>query len=112
MDIFKTFSNCLQKKAYNPSDGFNSFMFCRYLGNSPQTIQYGNAINCLYKYLDDASQYEFVKGLRTPSFIRWIKVPKEPDTKELQEISQKYDISLEKAKDYLEILKCKTLTNS
>ena len=47
-NIFEQFTNCLKDKDYNESLGFNSFMFCRFLGSSPNTLQLANAINILY----------------------------------------------------------------
>lgn len=96
-NIFNTFSNCLKQFQYNPDDEFNSFMFCRYLSNSPKTIKAAQVINIYYNQMDNQIQYEFIKNLNPPRFIRWISIPKEPD---YQEIMEKYNISKEKARDY------------
>lgn len=105
MNIFKTFGNCLKGQAYNPSDGFDSFMFCRYLGMDKQTINLAQVINVYYNQLDNDSQYEFVRSLKTPYYIKWIKTDKQEETNEILEISKKYKISIQKAKDYKECLK-------
>lgn len=100
-NIFNTFSNCLKQYKYNPEDEFNSFMFCRYLSNSPKTIKAAQVINIYYNQMDNQTQYEFVKGLNPPRFIKWISIPKEPD---LTNLVEKYNISKEKARDYNSIL--------
>ena len=106
MNIFKTFGNALNGRAYNPEDGFDSFMFCRYLSHSPQTIQYAQALNLYYNQLDDESQYEFIRALRTPGYIKWIKNDSEKsEDSEIAELVKKYKISKTKAKDYLECIK-------
>lgn len=108
-DIFDGFSACLDGKAY-PENGINSFMFCRYLGNSQQMLQYANFINCRYGELDERSQYAFIQAIKTkPKFIRWIKTQKitGANSKEYEVLIEKYKISERKAQDYLKILKLK-----
>lgn len=103
MNIFKTFSNCLQNKSWSLNEGFSSFMFCRYLSMSRETIKYAEALN-IHSNMDDETQYEFIKGLKKPHYIRWIQIPKNEPTEFEKELSEKYNISLKKAKEYADCI--------
>lgn len=103
MNIFKTFSNCLQSKSYTLNEGFDSFMFCRYLSMHKDTIAYAQILNQFYRCMDDEIQYEFVKNLKKPSFIKWIKYTKDStkvDDSEISYLMEKYEISKKKALEY------------
>lgn len=110
-DMFKGFSACLQGKAY-PENGINSFMFCRYLGNSQAMLEYANFINCRYNELSEKSQFAFIQSIKgKPKFIRWIQTPKVTNAKpeEYDALIKKYNISERKAQDYLKILRSNKL---
>lgn len=109
-NIFITFNDCLAGRAFNPDNGFDGFMFCRYLGNSPKMIHYANFLNCYN--LDDYTQYRFIQAIKNrPYSIKWIQVPKDKDNNRketevlYEEYMRKYNISRQKANDYLRILK-------
>ena len=109
MNIFKTFSNCLQSKSFSLNEGFDSFMFCRYLGMNKQTLPYAQILNQYYKYMDDETQYEFVKNLKKPSFIKWISYKSkntiDGNTEELVlKYMQKYNLSRKRAQEYAELI--------
>lgn len=101
-DIFKQFNGCLKKHEFDPNLGFNSFMFCRWLSGNPKTLMFSNIINYYYKYLDDKTQFDFIKNITNLKFIKYpsFKLNK-PD---ISEIQSKYKINEEKALEYLEIL--------
>ncbi|UZV40485.1 DNA polymerase clamp loader subunit A [Campylobacter phage vB_CjeM_WX1] len=102
-NIFEQFTNCLKDKDYNESLGFNSFMFCRFLGSSPSTLQLANVINILYKSLPDEAQYNLVRYTKNkPKFIRFAKALTESES--IKEIQLKYKVNKEVAKLYASIL--------
>ena len=102
-NIFEQFTNCLKDKDYNESLGFNSFMFCRFLGSSPNTLQLANAINILYKNLPDNAQYDLVRYTKNkPKFIKFTKAISEPES--IKNIQLKYKVKKETAKLYSSIL--------
>ena len=107
MNIFKTFSNCLQSKSYSLNEGFDSFMFCRYLSMNKQTLPYAQILNQYYRNLDDESQYEFIKNLKKPSFIKWISYKSKNNENLSQDKISKYmelyGISKRKAIEYAEL---------
>lgn len=107
-NIFNTFQDCLAGRVFPENQEFNSFMFCRYLGNSPKMIFYANFLNC-YE-IPNKSQYKFIQSIKNkPYSIKWIKIPKQEtkdlENKDYEKIMQKYKISYSKAYDYLKILK-------
>ena len=105
MNIFKTFSNCLQSKSYTLNEGFDSFMFCRYLSMHKDTIAYAQILNQYYRCMDEGTQYEFVKNLKKPSYIRWIKYTKDSTKVEeslILQLMERYEISKKKAQEYAE----------
>lgn len=102
-NIFEQFQNCLNNKDYNETIGLNSFMFCRYLGSNPQTLQMANTINILYKTIPEKSQYDFIRYIpKKPKFIRFIGASKEQD--DLKSIMEKYKVNSDAAKEYKQIL--------
>lgn len=105
-NIFEQFNNCLKNKDYQESLGFNSFMFCRFLSSSPQTLQLANILNQLYKNLDDKSQYNIVRYIpNKPSFIKFINKDVNVNNPEIERIINKYKVNREKAIEYLKDLK-------
>lgn len=102
-NIFEQFTNCLKDKDYNESLGFNSFMFCRFLGSSPNTLQLANTINILYKNLPDNAQYNLVRYVKNkPKFIKFTKA--ESESESIKNIQLKYKVNKETAKLYSSIL--------
>jgi len=103
-NIFQQFSNCLNNKPYDESIGFSSFMFCRYLSFSPQTIHSANNLNYYYN-IPDQLQYEYIRNSPHPKFIRWIGTNKKiPSNDELDRIQRKYKCNTQIALDYYDIL--------
>lgn len=101
-NIFEQFTNCLRNKDYQEPLGFNSFIFCRFLGSSPKTLKAANTINMFYKNLNDESQYNFVRHIESkPTFIRFLKADIQEDDEQVNILVKKYNISKEKAREYL-----------
>ena len=107
-NIFEQFNNCLKNKDYQESLGFNSFMFCRFLGSSPKTLKQANLINMLYKNLNDKTQYDIIRfSPNKPTFIKFLGQNPKENQQNVEELIHKYKISKEKALEYLEILNLK-----
>ena len=107
-NIFEQFNNCLKNKDYQESLGFNSFMFCRFLGSSPKTLKQANLINMLYKNLNDKTQYDIIRfSPNKPTFIKFLSQNPKENQQNVEELIHKYKISKEKALEYLEILNLK-----
>ena len=104
--MFKVFNDCIRGNAWDSESKLNSFMFCRFLASSPQTIFYANFINCRYRELPDEAQYKFIQSIKNkPKYIQYVAAPKTGATPEdYDDIMARYDISPNKAREYLEIL--------
>ena len=100
--MFRNFNNCLHNKDFDKSLPFNSFMFCRYFSFNSQALKYANFLNTYYN-LDPEIQYEFIRNLPKPKYIKWIPIS---NTKldSINEICKKYKVSEFKAIEYLNIL--------
>ena len=100
--MFRNFNNCLHNKSFDKSLPFNSFMFCRYFSFNSQTLKYANFLNTYYN-LDPEVQYEFIRNLPKPKYIKWVPIS---NTKldSISDVCKKYKISESKAIEYLSIL--------
>lgn len=114
MNIFKQMSECLNTNA-RPLDSdlekLPGFMFCRWLSNHPNTIMMSNQFNLYYKEIPINIQWH-VAQTYINGRIRFIKFPSK--SKEESSILQKcimreYKVSLDKAKEYEELLSPKEI---
>lgn len=96
-------------KSYNPTYAekmtINSFFMCRYLSNNPQSVFVGNMINRYYNQIPLDKQYDVAKQLLKGK-IKFIQPQKKEklDNKLLENISRFYNINLETAIEYLELM--------
>ena len=101
--MFQVFAKTLKKHEIYEEDlkKFNSFMFCRWLSGNSKTIKIANMIN-YYCDIPDLNQLNLVKDSVQEKFIKFpsFKLEKQ-DVKHIQD---RYNISYEKALDYLDIL--------
>ena len=109
---FISFNNCLKNYAYDSDLPFVSFMFCRFLGNNLNMINYANFINCYSGVLSDESQFRMIQSIKNkPRNIGWIKNEKSEIPEIIDEIANNYKISHKKAREYNEILEMKGMQN-
>lgn len=96
-------------KSYNPTYAekmtINSFFMCRYLSNNPQSVFVGNMINRYYNEIPLDKQYDIAKQLLKGK-IKFIQPQKKEklDSKLLENISRFYNVNLECAIEYLELM--------
>ena len=108
---FKEIFTVLDKKK-NPKqeeiDNIPSYMFTKWLGGHPFTIGAANEINKFYNQIPMALQYSMIKTVFAGKniYIQFLKNTKNDD-KELEVIAKHFKISVEKAKEYKEILSTK-----
>lgn len=104
--MFPTMWSSLDKNKTPSTEDFKklqSFMFCKWLVGDPRTLKTANEIN-LYYDIPMENQYYMVKNQFAGKIrnIKYIKSEKdEIDTSILQ---KHYNISAEKAKDYLNFI--------
>lgn len=106
--MFKTLTSSLDLKK-NPSSEeiqkIPSYIFCRWLSGNPHTISAANAIN-LYSDIPIENQYYMIKRAfgGKVKFIPYPKNTSVDELKKVQYIGQQFNISIEKAKEYLELI--------
>jgi hypothetical protein len=112
--MFKTILSTLDKNKTPPEldiDKIPSYIFCRWLAGSPQTIMAANQINNFHNEIPMINQYNMVKSAFAGK-IKYIAYPKniqEDIRKNVQYLAEYFKISEEKAKDYLEVISDKEL---
>ena len=82
-----------------------SFIFCKWLSGNPHTIQAANLIN-RYDKIPITNQYKMIETAFAGK-IKYIPYPKnikDDDSLEIQNISKRFNISLEKAREYREYI--------
>jgi len=91
---------------YEEKMSINSFFFCRYLSNNPQSVFVGNIINRYYNEIPLNIQYDIAKQLLKGK-IKFIQPQKKEklNNKLLENISRYYNINIETAIEYLELMK-------
>ena len=106
--MFKTMTSVLDVKK-NPSDEeiqkIPSYIFCRWLSGNPHTLLAANQIN-LYDAIPIENQYKMVKNVFAGK-IKFIPYPKNESADKLKKIefvSKHFNISLEKAQEYLDFI--------
>lgn len=106
--MFKTMTSVLNKQK-TPSDEeirkIQPYIFCRWLSGNPGTIPAANQLNRYYN-IPIENQYKMIKEAFAGK-IKFIPFPKnstEDVLKEIVYISRHFNINLEKAKEYLELI--------
>lgn len=111
--MFKTITSALDPKKTPSEEDINkiqSYVFCRWLSGNPHAIQAANMIN-VYSDIPMVNQYNMVKSAFGGK-IKYIPYPKNISEKELKEVeyvSAHFNISLEKAKEYIDLISKKEL---
>lgn len=86
---------------------FNSFMFCRWLSGTFDTLKIAQCINLNYNIPDELqlklAQYSLNGRKRFIPFPKALKMDEEYENN-LKYISEYYNVSLDKAKIYLELM--------
>ena len=105
--MFNTIFSVLDKKKNPSEEEINKiapFIFLKWLGSDPRTIQAANQLN-LYYNIPMINQYNLVKVAFAGKGI-YLSYPKnvKDDSKEREIISRHYKISLVKAKEYMELM--------
>ena len=106
--MFKTMMGCLNPKSKPASDDIKKippFIFCRWLSGNPSTILAANQLN-LYDKIPIVNQYDMIKSVFAGKvkYIPYPKSVKEDATKYLQYLSEHFNVSLDKAEDYMEFI--------
>lgn len=116
MDTFKVITSCLNKKTQIPEEEIEkipSYIFLRWLSGSPYTILAANSIN-MYNKIPMLNQFYMIRNAFGDK-IKFIKYPKtsneKGDSYELECLMKYFNISLEKAKEYYELIDEKELQN-
>lgn len=106
--MFKTMTGVLDRSKNPTEEEINkipSYIFCRWLSGNPHTILASNQIN-LYHNIPMKNQYDMVKSVFAGK-IKYIPYPKntqEDTLKTVEYISKHFNISLEKAQEYKQLL--------
>lgn len=89
-----------------------SYIFCRWLSGNPHTIIAANMINA-YDKIPIENQFNMVRNAFAGKvkFIPYPKNTKEDTLKKIEYIGKHFNISLEKAKEYLEFISDEELNN-
>lgn len=106
--MFNTIKTALDPKK-TPSDEelqkISTYVFCRWLSGNPHTIKAANMFN-RFENIPIENQYHVIKSAFAGK-IKYIPYPKnikEKKNPELEYLSKHFNISLEKAKEYLELI--------
>lgn len=114
MNVFKIITSCLNN--YQPSDDeinqIPSFLFCRWLSGNKITVFAGNEINKYYN-IPVECQYKMVKKAFNGKirFIQFPKAIKEDTSKDIEIIQKHFNLSYEKANEYLSFISKEELSN-
>lgn len=106
--MFKTMTSALNPRA-NPSleeiNKIPSYIMCRWLSGNSVTVQAANAIN-LYSDIPIENQFNMIKSAFAGrvKFIPYPKNNSEQELKSVEYLSRHFNISLEKAKEYLTLI--------
>lgn len=106
--MFKTMTSVLDRSKNPTEEEINkipSYVFCRWLSGNPHTILASNQIN-LYHNIPMKNQYDMVKSVFAGK-IKYIPYPKnesEDTQKIVQYLSTHFNISFDKAKEYLNLI--------
>jgi hypothetical protein len=106
--MFKTLTSAIDPKKNPTSEEINkipSYIFCKWLAGNPHSISAANMIN-LYDDIPMENQYLMIKHAFAGK-IKYIPYPKSETEKELKQtefVAKHFNISLEKAKEYIELI--------
>ena len=116
MDTFKVMTSCLNKKTKISEEEIEkipSYVFLRWLSGSPYTVLAANFIN-MYNKIPVTNQFYMIRHAFGDK-IKFIKYPKgsneKGDSYELECLMKYFNISLEKAKEYRELIDENELQN-
>ena len=108
--MFNVFKNVMNKSHQFTEEElkkFNSFMFCRWLSGTFDTLKIAQCINLNYSIPDELqlklAQYALNGRKRFIPFPKALKMNEEYENN-LKYISEYYNVSLDKAKMYLELM--------
>lgn len=108
--MFNVFKNVMSKSHQFTEEElkkFNSFMFCRWLSGTFDTLKIAQCINLNYSIPDELqlklAQYVLNGKKRFIPFPKALKMNEEYENN-LKYISEYYNVSLDKAKMYLELM--------
>lgn len=113
--MFKTLTGVLDPKKNPSTEEINkipSYIFCRWLSGNPNAIMAANQIN-LFDAIPIENQYYMVKNVFAGK-IKYIPYPKnvsQDSLKKEQYIADYFKISLEKAREYLELMDSTEINN-
>lgn len=106
MNIFETMQTTLNGKSISDEEisKIPSYIFCKWLSGNKYTILASNEINKFYN-IPIECQYKMIKSAFQGK-IKFIKFPKNSKdlTQDIEKISKYYNVSIEKAKMYLEFI--------
>ena len=106
--MFKIMTGVLNKKSNPTIEEINkipSYIFCNWLSGNPNTIGAANQIN-FYFNIPIENQYNMIKSAFAGKlkYIPYPKNQKELNNEDANILSGHYNISLEKAREYLEYI--------
>ena len=108
--MFNVFKNVMSKSHQFTEEElkkFNSFMFCRWLSGTFDTLKIAQCINLNYNIPDELqlklAQYALNGKKRFIPFPKALKMNEEYENN-LKYISEYYNVSIDKAKMYLELM--------
>ncbi len=105
--MFKTLFKALDKNPQVQEEDINkipSFIFCKWLGNNPYSIQAANQINQYYN-IPMVNQFHMINKAFGGKKI-YIKYPKnaQKDSEHTELLQKHYKISADKAREYKKLL--------
>lgn len=112
--MFKIINGALsphKKIDENEVEKIPSFLFCRWLSGDPRTILAANQFNYYHKEIPMINQYKIINTAYAGK-IKYIQAPKNAgskNSKELEYLCAHFEISMEKAQEYLELIDKKEL---
>lgn len=106
--MFKTMTGVLDVKQKPPETEINkipSYIFCRWLSGNPHTVLAANQINCFHN-IPMKNQYDMIKSVFAGKikYIPYPKNTKEDTLKTVEYVAKHFNISLEKANEYVDLL--------
>lgn len=112
--MFKVMTGVFGKKQFKPEEieKIPSYLFCRYLGMSPLTVLAANQINYYYDIPID-NQFNMIRNAfgGKINYIQYLKNPEDNKSVHLELIANHYKISLDAAKEYIDLMSEEDLKN-
>lgn len=106
--MFKTMMGTLdpnKKPSEDEIEKISPFQFCRWLSGSPGTILAANQINYYYN-IPMVNQYHMIKNAFAGKvkYVPYPKSHKDVVSKEIEYLQRHFNISNEKAREYMELI--------